>query len=392
MPKPLIVLLFTIALDGIGIGLVLPIVPALFEQFDTANTPFAYGALLGVYALMQFLFAPILGALSDRFGRRRILALSLLGATLDYVVLAFAPNLLVLFIGRAIAGMTGANMAVALAYISDITAPADRTRRFGYVSAAFSLGFVLGPALGGLLGEYWIRLPMLAAAGLNGANLLLVLFLLPRLPIAPSELKSLLALNPFAGFEWARQFPALLPLIAVYLIISIVGEIGATVWVIHGQDRYLWSPSMVGASLAGLGLVHALVQALASGPVSERFGEGRAILFAISCDAAACLLLACAGQGWMAIALIPLFCIGGVGDPALMSVLSRQVDEQSQGRLQGLLAGATSLASIVGPPMFGALYALTREVHVGAIWLLGGTLYLACAPVFLVYRRRARGS
>lgn len=162
MPKPFAVLLFTIALDGIGIGLVLPVMPSLFRQFGGAEaTPLLYGGFLAVYALMQFVCAPILGALSDRFGRRRVLLVSLFGATVDYVAMAFAPNLAILFIGRAIAGITGANMAVATAYVADITEPGDRTRCFGLISAAFGLCFVFGPALGGVLGELSTRLPML---------------------------------------------------------------------------------------------------------------------------------------------------------------------------------------------------------------------------------------
>jgi MFS transporter, DHA1 family, tetracycline resistance protein len=181
VPKPLAVLLFTIALDGIGIGLVLPVMPSLFQEFGGVGaTPLLYGGFLAIYALTQFLCAPILGALSDRFGRRPVLVVSLLGATIDYLAMAFAPNLGALFAGRAIAGITGANMAVASAYVADITAPSERTRRFGLISAAFGLGFVFGPALGGMLGEVSIRLPMLVAAGLNGLNFVMVLLLLPR--------------------------------------------------------------------------------------------------------------------------------------------------------------------------------------------------------------------
>ena len=172
------------------------------------------------------------------------------------------------------------------------------------------------------------------------------------------------------------------------MVIAIVGEIGATVWIIHGQERYQWSPALVGLSLAGLGLFHAVMQGVASGPISKWLGETRATLFAISCDAAACVLLAFAGQGWMAIALIPLFCLGGVGDPALLSILSRQVDDEHQGRLQGVLASATSMAAIVGPPLFAATYSVTRDLHPGMIWMMGGALYLACTPVLMKFRGR----
>jgi MFS transporter, DHA1 family, tetracycline resistance protein len=184
----------------------------------------------------------------------------------------------------------------------------------------------------------------------------------------------------------------LLPLIGVYLVIAVVGEIGATVWTIHGQDRYDWSPFTVGISLAALGLFHAVVQAAAAGPLSKWLGEARATVFAIVCDASACVLPAFAGQGWVAIALIPLFCLGGVGDPALLSILSRRVDDDHQGRLQGVLTGATSLAAIIGPPLFAAVYSVTRELHPGTTWMLGGALYLGCAPVLIRFRQRTRGA
>jgi len=330
----------------------------------------------------------VLGALSDRFGRRPVLLVSLAGAAADYVFMAVAPSLAWLFVGRAIAGVTGANMAVAQAYIADVTPEDQRTRRFGLFSAAFGVGFIVGPVLGGLLGGVWVRSPFIAAAALNGLNFLLALLVLPESHRERGGKIAWGALNPLASLRWASAFPALLPLMAALVILAVVGEVGGTVWVLYGEQKFSWDPWTIGLSLAGFGLFHALAQALIAGPLAERYGERRALTIGIVADAAAYVLIALATKGWMAFVLLPLFCLGGVGQPALASLLSGQVGEEEQGRLQGVLASLASLASVIGPVVIAQAYFASKAWFPGLVWIAGAALGLMCLPVLLWSKRR----
>ncbi len=377
-------ILATVLLDAAGIGLVMPIIPRLLREVGhTGDLGWRFGAFLGLYALMQFACSPVLGALSDKLGRRPVLLVSLAGAAIDYVFMALAPSLAWLFVGRAIAGITGANMAVAQAYIADITPEAQRARRFGVFSAMFGLGFILGPVLGGLLGGFWVRAPFLAAAALNGLNFLMALLILPEPERERSGSFDPAAFNPFASLRWAAAFPALLPLMAAFLTLHLVGEVGGTIWVIYGEDKFAWDPWTIGFSLAGFGLFHALAQAFVAGPLAERFGERRAITFGILADAVAYVAIALATKGWMAFLLLPMFCLGAVGQPSIQSLLSRQVGEDQQGRLQGVLASLASLASVIGPVAISQIYFASRGWFPGLIWTLGAALGLMCLPILL---------
>lgn len=376
------IILATVTLDAVGIGLILPIIPRLLRDVGhTVDIGWQMGLFLGLYAAMQFVCAPVLGALSDRFGRRPVLLAALAGATIDYLFMAGAPTLTLLFLGRAIAGITGASVSVANAYVADITPEELRARRFGHLSACFGVGFILGPALGGLLGDIWIRAPFLAAAALNAANLALALFLLPesrRGEAAPIDRSTL---NPLAPLRWAVAFPALLPLLAAFVVLTLVGEVGATVWVMYGEDKFAWNGMMVGLSLAGFGFFHAAAQAFVAGPIAERFGERGAIHVAIAADTAAYVLIALVTEGWMAFLLFPLFCLGGIGAPALQSLLSAQAGADHQGRLQGVMASMAGLATVIGPPAISLGYFATRDIFPGFVWVAGAGLYLACLPL-----------
>jgi DHA1 family tetracycline resistance protein-like MFS transporter len=378
------IILATVGLDAVGIGLVMPIIPRLLREVGhTGELGWRFGAFLGLYALMQFLCAPLLGAISDKVGRRPVLLVSLAGAAIDYVFMALAPSMAWLFIGRAIAGITGANMAVAQAYIADITPEDQRARRYGLFSAIFGVGFIAGPVIGGLLGEVWVRAPFLAAAVLNGLNFAMALFVLPESHTARSAGIDRTAFNPFGSLRWASAFPALLPLLLAFVVLALVGEIGGTIWVLYGEDKFAWSPWTIGLSLAGFGLFHALAQAFVAGPVAERFGERRALLIGMIADAVAYVAIALATNGWMAFLLLPVFCLGGIGQPALQSLVSGQVGEDQQGRLQGVLASMASLASIIGPVAISQIYFASRGVFPGLVWVLGAALYLLCLPVAL---------
>ncbi|HEY9269606.1 Tet(A)/Tet(B)/Tet(C) family tetracycline efflux MFS transporter [Achromobacter sp.] len=375
------VILGTVALDAVGIGLVMPVLPGLLRGLvHSEDIAGHYGALLAAYALMQFLCAPALGALSDRYGRRPILLLSLAGAAIDYLIMATAPTLLVLYLGRLVAGITGATGAVAGACIADVTKEGERARYFGLMSACFGVGMIAGPVIGGLLGGISPQLPFLAAAILNGLNFLMACFLLPESHRGERRPLSLKALMPAASFLWARGKTAVIALMAVFFLMQFVGQVPATLWVIYGEDRYQWDAATVGLSLAAFGALHALVQALATGPATARLGEKRTLLLGMAADALGYVLLAFATRGWMAFPIMVLLASGGIGMPALQAMLSAQVEQERQGQLQGALAALSSLSAIVGPLAITALYAATLNVWKGWAWIAGAGLYFACLP------------
>jgi len=376
------VVLAIVALDFAGIGLTLPIIPRLLSDVaHTSDLGWRFGAFLSLYALMQFIFSPILGVWSDRVGRRPVLLCSLAGAAVDYLFMAMAPSLGLLFVGRAIAGITGASQAVASAYIADVTPEVDRARRFGQLNAVQGLGFIAGPLIGGLLGMLWIRAPFMAAAGLNGITFLVTLFVLREPPRHATAAGDVPFVNPLRTFQWAWSVPALLPLLTIFLVFTLVGQVGGTIWIIYGSDRYGWTPFWIGVSIACFGLLHAIAQAFVAGPLTERHGERFALAVGVITDSSASVLIAFATKGWMAFALMPLFGLGAVGLPALQSLLSGKVDPQKQGRLQGVLASITSLASIVGPLAISSLYFAYRASFPGLVWIAGAALYLLTVPV-----------
>lgn len=384
MNKALVVVLLSVTLDAIGIGLIFPILPSLLRDLTgTAEISALYGGILAGYALMLFLFAPILGTLSDRFGRRPILMIAMGGAAIDYLIMAFAPNVEILIIGRLIAGMTAASMAVATAYITDITEERDRAKRFGYLGACFGIGFIIGPVLGGVLGEIWLRAPFLAAAGFNLINFALALYLLPESRVGRKGKFKLGQINPFAPLKWAFSFKAIRPLLIVFVGFSFVGSVYGTIWVLFTEDRYGWGAAMVGISLALYGLFNALSQALLTGPVTSWLGEKRTVLFGLSFEIIALILLAFFGQWWVIFVLLPFFALGDVGGPALQSILTSKVSEDMQGQLQGVLMSLASISAIVGPLFFTQIYALLRSDWPGAIWLVAVGIYVLIVPLIV---------
>ena len=381
MNRSLFTIILVVALDAIGIGLIFPILPSLLEELTgSGQVSTTYGIIVAAYAAMQFVFSPILGLLSDRIGRRPVMIVSLAGAAIDYLIMALTPALWVLVVGRIIAGITSANMSVAGAYIADITEEKDRAQRFSWMSAAFGVGFIVGPILGGLLSVYFIRAPFLAAAVLNGLNLLLVLTVVRESRVPNRVPLDWRALNPFAPLKWAFSFAALAPLLAMFLIFAINGDIPGTISVLYSTANFHWDGVTVGLWLACFGAFHALAQAFVTGPLSKRLGERWTLVVGIVADTIAFLGFGFATQGWMAFALSPLSAIGGVGLPALQSLMSAQVGEDRQGELQGVLASAQSLTSIVGPLIGTTIFALTPGFP-GAVWLVAAALYLLAIPV-----------
>ena len=392
MRKPHFVILFTVLLDAIGIGLIMPILPGLLHSLANSDTDVSrnYGALLAVYALMQFLFSPVLGALSDRFGRRPVLLASLAGAAVDYLVMAAAPTLSWLYVGRVLAGITGANMAVATAYLTDVTPEAERAGRFGQMGAALGVGFIAGPLIGGLLGALHLRAPFLAAAAMNGLNLLLAYFVLPESRARQTGPQEKRNMNAFATLHRLRGTPNLLPLVGVYAVIMLASQAPATLWIIYGEDRFAWTATIAGVSLAAFGACHALSQAFAIGPLVARLGERVALSIGLAADSLGLVLMAIATRGWMPFAILPLFAVGGITMPSLQAMLARQTDDSRQGELQGTLTSIASLIGVGGPLAATWLYAASQRMWPGLVWAIGAALYLLVLPLLFNSRMRSQ--
>jgi DHA1 family tetracycline resistance protein-like MFS transporter len=383
--KALVVILAAVTLDAVGIGLIFPILPALLRDVGhTTEVATTLGIMLALYSACQFLFSPILGVLSDRFGRRPVLLVSLAGAAIDYLVMALAPELWMLVLGRAISGITSANMAVATAYITDISSEQERARRFGLFHAMFGIGFIVGPVLGGLLGDVWVRAPFLAAALLNGVNFALALFVLPESRQGQRGAKfDFETLNPFRPLQWALTFKALIPMMAIFVIMNFVGTMYGTIWALFSEDSFHWNGMMIGLSLGAYGVFHAGAQAFLTGPAVARLGERWALIVGLVCELTALAVLGFATQGWLLFALAPVFALGGIGMPALQSLITRQVGADKQGQLQGVLASLVSLASVFGPLFFSFVYFGARDSWPGLVWLVGAGIYLLAVPLML---------
>ena len=387
MNRPLFVIFTAIVLDAVGIGLIFPILPTLLQDVTyTQNVAPYIGTMTALYAVMQFIFAPVLGALSDRLGRRTVLLISLGGAAVNYLFLAFASHLWMLFIGRAIAGLTSANIAVAMAYITDISREDQRARRFGLFNAMFGVGFIIGPVLGGVLGDHWLRLPFIAAALLNGCNLLLAFFVLPESRMPSGEKINLSALNPLRPLRWVLSMKSVLPVILIFFIFSATGEAYGTCWALWGSDTFHWNGLWIGLSLGAFGVCQTLAQAFLPGPAVKLLGERAAILTGVAGTCIALIVMAFATQSWMIFVIMPIFALGGIGVPALQSLAIRQVDESSQGQFQGVLASVVSLASIVAPLAFSSFYFVFRQEWPGAIWLSVVAIYALGVPLVLGLR------
>ena len=390
MSRRLAVIFATIALDAAGIALIFPVLPGLLRSLTGLDdVSVLFGAMLALYALTQFASAPVLGVLSDRYGRRPVLLLSIAGSTIHYVIMAFTPYLWLLFVARAITGLTAANMAVAIAYIADITPEAERARRFGLAQAFFGAGFVMGPVIGGVLGFIGLRDPFQFAAALNGMNLLLALFMLPESHHPERKPIDWHALNPLVQLRWALTFRPLIPLLVVFLLISLVGQTYSTVWVLFVEDRFGWNDIDVGLSLSAFGASIAAVQVLAVGPVTRWLGERGTLFLGIGCEASALVILAFARSSWIAYAVIPLLAFGGIGVPALRSLQTKAVDRERQGELQGVIAALASMAAILGPLFFSWVYALSRRDWNGLVWIAGVAIFAVSVPVVLAVPKNA---
>ncbi len=350
-----------VIIDTLGAGLIIPVLPQLINSFERINLSQAasfYGILVALYALLSFAFASAVGSLSDRFGRRPVLLLSLLGLGLDYVIIALASNLAWLVVGRVLAGVFGAIETTAMAYVADISKPEDRAKNFGLIGAAFGLGFIVGPLLGGVLGGIDLRLPFWCAAGFSLLNVLYGLFVLPE-SLAPEYRRpfSWARANPVGSLLALRRFPGVLTLTGVYTLtrLSLNGLIG--VFVLYASYRFGWSVTEVGVSLAVTGVALAVVQGALVGPVVARLGEGRTALLGLMLSVLAYLLFGLANNEWVFYAGIILSASGGLVAPAVQGAISNRVAPEEQGLLQGALAGINNLANVVAPLLTAGLFA-----------------------------------
>lgn len=352
--KPAIGFIFlTLMLDVIGFGLIIPVAPKLVQRIqggDLGAAAGTVGMLTASYAAMQFLFAPILGALSDRFGRRPVLLVALFGSGLDYFAMALSPTLWILFVTRAINGISGASMTAASAYIADITPPEKRAAGFGIIGAAFGLGFILGPLIGGLLGDIDIHYPFYAAGGLTLLNWLYGLFILPEsLPPERRGTFSLARANPVGAFAGLGRYPLVAGLAGALFLLNLAQFSLHSTWVLYTSHRYAWTPRDVGLSLALVGIGAAVVQAGLARKIIPKLGERKSLLVGIAVGAFAFLGYGLATQGWMIYAVIAVASIGGIAGPAGQALISKAVRGDEQGSVQGTLTGLQSIAQILGP-------------------------------------------
>lgn len=367
----------TLILDVLGLGLIIPILPELIKEFiggDSSAAARYFGVIASAYALAQFIFAPILGALSDRVGRRPVLLLALLGFFIDYIILGFAPNFFWLFIGRILAGIMGATVTTANAYIADISTPATRAQNFGLVGAAFGIGFIIGPTLGGLLGAWHIRAPFFVAAFLVLLNLLYGYFVLPEsLPKEKRRAFDWRKANPIGAIANLRKYPLVVNLAIAFILVSLAQRGLETVWVLYTGERFGWSELHNGLTLGLVGVMSALVQGYLIRKIIPALGEKRAIVTGLCISTGSFIAFGLAWQGWMMLSTIIFFAFGGIAGPAIQGLVAGVVDPREQGAVQGSLASLVSASSILAPLIANYSFSFfTREAVQGTAFYLPG--------------------
>lgn len=398
--QPATIFIFiTLVIAMLGIGLIIPVLPGLITQLSggqVADGAHIYGWIVGIFALMQFIGSPFLGALSDRYGRRRVILIALAGSSIDYIVMALAPTLGWLFVARMIAGLTAGVLATANAYIADVTPPEKRAQAFGMLGAAFGLGFIIGPAIGGLLGSYSLRLPFWVAACFAGLNWLYGFFILPE-SLAPENRRpfSWSRANPIGSLLALRRFPVVLGLSECYFILSIAQTMLQSVWVLYMGARYGWSTAQVGGSLAVVGVTSIVVQVGLVKHLVARLGETQSVIVGLAISIGAQICYGLATQSWMIYAIIVVGSLAGMGGPALQSYITRHVPANEQGAVQGALSGLASIAGIIGPPLaawsFGWGIAPGGRFHLPGIPFFESAVLIAIALVLAMrsFRRDA---
>jgi MFS transporter, DHA1 family, tetracycline resistance protein len=380
--KPALIFIFiTLLIDVTGLGIIIPVMPGLIRELigGTLSEASRYnGWLLFSFSIMQFVCAPLLGALSDRYGRRPVLLLSLLGFALDYVLLSLAPTIGWLFAGRLIAGVMGASFTTATAYIADISHDENRVQNFGMIGAAFGLGFIIGPAMGGLLGELGTRVPFMVAAALAFLNFLYGYFILPEsLPAEHRRKFEWKRANPIGALMHLKKNTLIIRLAGALFFIYLAGHATQSTWAFYTMEKFKWSEGWVGFSLGVVGLLVGIVQGGLIRYINPILGSARSVTLGLFLYAIGFAGFAFAYSGWMMyVALLP-YCLGGIAGPALQGILSGQVPKNEQGELQGAITSLMSLTAIFGPPMMSNLFAhFTSPKH--PVYFPGAPFLLGC--------------
>lgn len=385
----------TVALDMLALGVMVPVLPKLvveFEGGDVARAATIVGVFGFAWALMQFLFQPLLGAASDRFGRRPVVLLSNLGLGLDYVFMALAPNLLWLFVGRVLSGVTSASVATASAYIADITPAENRAARFGLLGAAFGLGFIIGPALGGWLGAIDLRLPFWCAAGLSLLNFLYGYFVLPE-SLAPENHRTKFewrVANVAGGFALLRSKPVLLALGIATFLHQLAHESLPAIFVLYTDARYQWDAAMTGTVLALIGVASTIVSAAVVRPTVKRLGEWRAAFAGLAFGIVYFAIFGLAPTSAIFLASIPFGALWGLAAPAEQALMSKEVGPESQGLLQGAIGSLRGISGMIGPILFTQVFAssVAGQGFLGNAYLLACGLITLSLVAVLIARRR----
>lgn len=383
--KAILFIFITLLVDCTGIGIIIPVVPSLIQQLTGSNVSEAatYGGWLTfAYAIMQFIFSPVLGGLSDRYGRRPVLLISLLGLGIDYLFLFFAPDLWWLFVGRIFAGICGASFTTASAYIADISTEENRAQNFGMIGAAFGLGFIVGPLLGSLFSSFGVRVPFLAAAALSLLNWAYGYFILPeslsKENRRPFDWKRA---NPLGSLLHLKRYPAILGLILAMVLIYIAGHAAQSTWTFFTIERFHWNEQWIGYSIAFVGVTVALVQGGLIRYTTKIFGTNKSVIIGLLFYVIGFTLFAFASQGWMMFVFMIPYALGGIAGPALQGLMTGHVPSNEQGELQGAITSLVSLTSIVGPLLMTSLFSFFTSPAApfyfpGAPFMMGAILTL----------------
>ena len=383
-------ILVTLLIDVIGFGVIIPVFPKLISQLIKGDLSAAsrWGGLLTfAYAVMQFLCAPILGNLSDKYGRRPVLLFSLLGFGIDYIFLAYAPTIWWLFIGRIIAGITGASFTTASAYIADISTDKNRAQNFGMIGAAFGIGFIIGPVLGGILAQYGTQIPFLVAAGLALLNTLYGYFVLPESLDKEHRRKfEWKRANPIGSLRQLKKYPSIGGLIGSLVLVYVAAHAVQSTWTFINIEKFKWSEKLMGYSLGVVGLLVAIVQGGLIRYINPKLGNEKSVYIGLALYALGLLLFAFASETWMMFVFLIPYCLGGICGPALQSIISGAVPRNEQGELQGALTSLISVTSIIGPLMMTFLFSFFTKANApvhfaGAPFLLGAVLMLGSALI-----------
>jgi DHA1 family tetracycline resistance protein-like MFS transporter len=383
--RPLLFIFLTILVDCVGLGIIIPTLPTLIQQLSGGNISQAasYGGFLGFsYAIMAFIFSPVLGGLSDRYGRRPVLLISLLGLGIDYIFLTFAPTMFWLFVGRILAGLCGASFTTAAAFIADVSDDTNRAKNFGMIGAAFGLGFIIGPLLGSLFGSFGTRVPFMAAAAFSFMNFVFGYFVLPEsLKTENRRAFDWKRANPFGSLNHLSRYRAVISLVVVVFLVNLAGQAMPSIWTFFCIERFGWNEKWIGFSLAFVGISIATVQGGLVGIATKKLGVKRAIFYGLGFYMISFMLFAVANRDWMMFAFLIPHALGGISMPNIQSVLSSRVPANEQGELQGGLTSLVSITAVIGPLlMTGSFSYFTRDpddvYFPGIPFLIGGILCL----------------